>query len=53
MENFCGESSLKLATWKISKNLGVDGTGSELCPMVGIGISSVERSGSSTRDLVC
>jgi hypothetical protein len=30
----------------------VDGSGSELCPMVGFGISGVEPFGSATRELV-
>jgi hypothetical protein len=30
----------------------VDGNGSGSCPMAGFGISGVEPSGSSTRDLV-
>lgn len=30
---------------------GVNGTGSELCPVVGFGISGVDTSGSATRDV--
>jgi hypothetical protein len=50
----CAERiSWKSIIWKTEKKMKIDGTTSGSCPMARFGISSLEPSGSITREFVC